>query len=296
MNFQPARVISLKASPTYNEKWLQGRIAENPALLGLGDLIVKDVERRQPRAGRLDLLLSDPESQTRYEVEIQLGATDETHIIRTIEYWDLERRRYPQYEHVAVIVAEDITSRFLNVLGLFNGFIPLVAIQLQALEVGDMLTLSVTKVMDVTSLGGADEQDEEARESVDRSFWESRGTPVTMNVADSILALIREVTGDPGLALKYNRHYIGLARDGIADNFCSFRPRKQNTVVDFRVPRSDELTSRLEESGLDLLTYDTRWGYYRIRLTANDIAINRPLLIELLRRASGTPEPGDDPE
>ena len=30
---------------------------------------------------------------------------DESHIIRTIEYWDIERRRYPQYEHVAVIVA-----------------------------------------------------------------------------------------------------------------------------------------------------------------------------------------------
>jgi hypothetical protein len=58
-------------------------------LLGLGDLVFKDAERRQPRAGRLDLLLSDPETHTRYEVEIQLGATDEAHIIRTIEYWDL---------------------------------------------------------------------------------------------------------------------------------------------------------------------------------------------------------------
>ena len=45
------------------------------------------MERRQPKAGRLDLLLSDPESLTRYEVEIQLGSTDESHIIRTIEYW-----------------------------------------------------------------------------------------------------------------------------------------------------------------------------------------------------------------
>ena len=59
--------------------------------------------------------------QTRYEVEIQLGPTDESHIIRTIEYWEIERRRYPQYEHVAVIVAEDVTSRFLNVINLLNG-------------------------------------------------------------------------------------------------------------------------------------------------------------------------------
>ncbi len=60
-------------------------------------------------------------------MEIQLGKTDESHIIRTIEYWDIERKRYPQYDHVAVIVAEDITSRFLSVIGLFNGAIPLVA-------------------------------------------------------------------------------------------------------------------------------------------------------------------------
>jgi len=44
-----------------------------------------------------------------YEIEIQLGSTDESHIIRTIEYWDIERKRYPQYDHTAVIIAEDIT-------------------------------------------------------------------------------------------------------------------------------------------------------------------------------------------
>jgi hypothetical protein len=32
-----------------------------------------------------------------------LGATDESHIIRCIEYWDIERRRYPAYEHCAVL-------------------------------------------------------------------------------------------------------------------------------------------------------------------------------------------------
>ena len=96
----------------------------------LGDVILKDKERLQPRAGRLDLLLQAADANRRYEVEVQLGATDESHLIRTIEYWDIERKRYPQYEHTAVIVAEDITSRFLNVIGLFNGQIPLVALQM----------------------------------------------------------------------------------------------------------------------------------------------------------------------
>ena len=65
MKFEKAKPISLKAHGTFNEKWLQERLAEDPGLLGLGDLEVKDIERRQPRAGRLDLLLRDPETHTR---------------------------------------------------------------------------------------------------------------------------------------------------------------------------------------------------------------------------------------
>ena len=116
---KPTR-MQLKNHPELNEKWVQNIIADDPSVLGLGDLVLRDVERVQPRAGRLDLLLQDSETQRRYEVELQLGSTDEAHIIRTIEYWDIEKKRYPQYDHCAVLVAEDITSRFLNVISLFK--------------------------------------------------------------------------------------------------------------------------------------------------------------------------------
>ena len=145
--FEP-EIISLKRDPNLDERWLQERIAENPKILGLGDLVLKDKERTQPRAGRLDLLLQDPDSLRRYEVEVQLGNTDESHIIRTIEYWDIERRRYPHYEHCGVIVAENVTGRFLNVIGLFNGFVPLIAIQLQAVKVDEKIGLIFTRVLD----------------------------------------------------------------------------------------------------------------------------------------------------
>ncbi len=65
-----------------------------------------------------------------YEVEVMLGRVDETHIIRSIEYWDIERRRWPTREHRAVIVAEEITTRFFNVIALFNRAIPMIAIKL----------------------------------------------------------------------------------------------------------------------------------------------------------------------
>jgi hypothetical protein len=117
---RPERLL-LKTHPEYSEKWVQKLIAQDPSILGLGELVLRDQERVQPRAGRLDLLLQDPETKRRYEVELQFGATDETHIMRTIEYWDIERKRYPQYDHCAVLIAEDITSRFLNVVSLLNG-------------------------------------------------------------------------------------------------------------------------------------------------------------------------------
>ena len=52
-------------------------------------------------------------------------------------------------------------------------------------------------------------------------------------------------------------------------------------IVKFRVDRDDELTIRLEESGLNLLTYDRRWQYYRIQLKAVDLMHpNRREIIE----------------
>ena len=89
----------------HNEYWLQDHIAENPSILQLGELEVISRERKQSSGGRLDMLLKDPEDDSMYEVEIMLGDTDETHIIRTIEYWDNEKRKWPKRQHYAVIVA-----------------------------------------------------------------------------------------------------------------------------------------------------------------------------------------------
>jgi hypothetical protein len=58
------------------------------------------------------MLLKDSEEETMYEVEVMLGETDESHIIRTIEYWDNQKRRWPQRQHKAVLIAEHINWRF----------------------------------------------------------------------------------------------------------------------------------------------------------------------------------------
>lgn len=279
---QPER-LWLKAHPTLNERWVQDRIADDPRILGLGDLILKDKERMQPRAGRLDLLLQHTEESRRYEVEVQLGATDESHIIRTIEYWDIERKRYPQYEHTAVIVAENITSRFLNVVSLLNGTVPLMAIQMSVLRFGNQVALTFTTVLDVLPLGLVDE-DEEVQEPTDRNYWEGRiGTKTTVGLADHILALLQTV--DPVLALKYNKFYIGLSRDGQPQNFVVFRPKKKWMDAEFLMPRSEEWESRIEAAGLDIPVYDTRKRRYKVRLVEGDVKKHADLLTDLLQEA-----------
>ena len=170
MNLFCAEKISLKNHPEIKEDNIQSFIFENPKVLGLGDLTPIRREKVQPAGGRLDILLSD-DNDTRYEVEIQLGATDPSHIIRTIEYWDNERKRYPQYDHCAVIVAEEITGRFMNVIQLFNGSIPLIALQLQASKVGNDVQLSFVKVLDRVSYAT---EDEDESEPTDRNYWEKK--------------------------------------------------------------------------------------------------------------------------
>ena len=276
--------IWLKDHPELDERWLQDRIGEDPALLGLGDLVLKDKERPQPRAGRLDLLLQDAETNKRYEVEVQLGKTDEAHIIRTIEYWDIERKRYPQYDHSAVIVAEDITGRFLNVISLFNGSIPLVAIQLSAVRLGDSVSLVCSKVLDEMRLGLVDE-DEEVQAVADRSYWEARASKHTLAMADEMLEVVRAL--DPVIELKYNKFYIGLAKGGQPNNFVIFRPKKDWLRLEVRLDRSEETQAQLDASGLDVMDYDARWGRYRIRLAKGDTTKHKDFLAELMTKAFG---------
>lgn len=283
LKFVKSKKVSLKSHSDFNEAWLQKLIADDPSILGLGDLVLKDKERIQPRAGRLDLLLQDAESNKRYEVEIQLGKCDESHIIRTIEYWDIERKRYPNYEHCAVIIAEDITSRFLNIISLFNGNIPLIAIQADALEVGDQLTLSFTKVLDEITIG-IEEEDE--LELTDRSYWENKATPTTVKLADDILSIINDI--GPKCELKYNKFYIGLAENGITNNFIVMRPKKKWIAINPRIEQSDEINNILETKGLDF-EYKKKNGpgRYVLRLKADEIKTNKDIIKYLLQLSLG---------
>jgi hypothetical protein len=277
--------INLAKDAGLNEKWVQDRIAENPSILGLGELILKDKERIQPKAGRLDLLLQDPDRSRRFEVELQLGALDESHIIRTIEYWDIERKRYPMYEHTAVIIAENITSRFLNVLSLFNGSIPIVAIQMNALRVDGKVGLHFTTVLDHVPRG-LEGEDEETQEVTDRSYWEAKSNKKMLQTVDQLFSIVKSI--DSSLELKYNKFYIGLGKQGVSSLFTLFRPRKAFVRIEPKMEHSADLEEKMNAAGLDVMDYDSRWGRYRINLQPSDIEKHKSLLEEITRTAYDT--------
>jgi len=279
MKHVPLKTIQLKNHQVLNERWLQDIIAEDPSIIGIGDVILKDKERIHQGAGRLDLLLQDADGIERYEVEIQLGATDESHIIRTIEYWDIERKRYPQYNHTAIIIAEDITSRFLNVISLFNGSIPLMAIQVCAIETAEGVGLHFTKVLDVQQLGLVDE-DEEVAEVTNRDYWLKRGTPKTVAMADKLLSYIHEF--DPDAELNYNKFYIGLKINSRSKNYAIFRPKKNFIGLEIKMPQTEENDEIINQAEIANLDYSKRYGYYRLSIYERELEEKSDVIKKLL--------------
>lgn len=262
LKYTKHEVISLKEH--FDEKWLQNRIEEDPSILGLGDLTVIERERKQLSGGRIDFLLLDPETDTMYETEIQLGEVDESHIIRTIEYWDIERRRFQSKEHFAVIVAEDITNRFFNVINLMNRSIPIIALQLNAIKVGDSVLLTFTKVLDVYQ----EPEDEEALpgELVDRSFWEKKSNSKSLELMDKIISVLQQT--DSGIRVTYNKHHVAVGTE--RRNFCWFHPRKREGYCHFEIrvgeANLENAKDSLEGAGIpfnhrreDLLAMSLHW-------------------------------------
>jgi len=280
LTYVKATPILLKNHPEYDEQWLKKEIKDDPSILGLGDLIVKDVERIQPKAGRLDLLLHDSDNEKRYEVEIMLGRIDESHIIRTIEYWDLERKRFPNYEHCAVVIAEDVTTRFLNIISLFNNTIPIIAMQLNALKVGDQLVLNFTKVLDEVTIG---EDEDEIVVKADRNYWENRGSQESVKLADECLNIIKEF--DPEYSLSYNKYYICLSKRGRPNNFIVFRAKKKFLRVEARINDMDSCKNALEEKDIEIVSLDKRSGRIKFRVTKADINNNRETLKQIFETA-----------
>ena len=92
----------------------------------------------------------------------------------------------------------------MNVISLFNGSIPLIALQLSAFQTGDDISLVFTKIIDRIDLG-TDEEEELV--TTDRNYWENtKSTKHMMKLVDSIYDDLGDLISD--YELKYNKFYI----------------------------------------------------------------------------------------
>lgn len=264
-----------------DEVWLQNEINRDPSLLGLGELHVIYKEKPQPAGGRIDFLMSDPETDTRYEIEVMLGAVDESHIIRTIEYWDIERQRYPTLEHRAVIVAEEITARFFNVIRLLNRAVPIIAIQLSGFRLNDEVVLQFTRVLDTYEFSA--EPEDEPAELVDRAYWEKKATPDSLAVVEAIRSLTPDAKGEPRIT--YNKHHIALGTSGY--NFCWFHPRRVASHCHMHIKVGGEkrqtLIKRLEEAGIEAENQGR--SSIRLGLSTKDIQEHQDVIRDVIQVA-----------
>jgi hypothetical protein len=262
----------------YGERWLQDLLEKDPSLLGLGDLKSIAREVRQNAGGRLDLLMADLESDIMYEVEIMLGATDESHIIRTIEYWDIERRKRPSKQHRAVIVAEEITNRFFNVIWLLSQSLPIIAIKLDALEVDGKLAISFTKVLNVYE---TPEIDDSEHKGTTPQVWIDYASKDSYEVFEKVVELISSSGRRPRIT--YNVDHIAVSVEGSKRNFAWFSPRRKShhCVVELRVGDAilESVVQECSDAGLDASRIGS--STVRMRLTPADLTAKK----EAIRKA-----------
>ncbi len=263
LQYSACKRLWLKDHPEVYESWLCDLIAQDPSVLGLGSLSVKQKERIQTGTGRLDLLLQN--AQKRYVVEIMLGRVDESHIFRCIEYWDLERRRSPRFDHFAVLVAEETTSRFFNVLSLLTVSVPLIVLQMSAFQVEDKITLSFNKLLDENL---DTRKEKEVPDTGGRQYWEEKAMPGSLQLVDECYQLLREI--DPSVSLSYRKSYIGLMQHHRPRNFVTFRMVAGGLMVQCRLP-GHKRAEKGKQADFAKLQSEWRGQYLRVLLHAGEV-------------------------
>ena len=244
-----------------NEVWLRDRIYESPNILGLGDLQTVTKEMSQPQGGRLDLLLKNPENDAMYEVELQLGATDESHIIRTIEYWDNAKKQWPKRSHTAVLIAETITNRFFNVVNLLSMAVPIIGIQANIVQIGDARGLHFTKIVDSYE---EPEEVEPSQESYDEKHWVDK-YPGTLECARWYRELLARFYGD--IPTRYFEAYMSFRVGEIARVWVNMR-KDGRALIEVKYVEGDftEATDYLNKEGMADRTRDNKFITFNVSL------------------------------
>jgi hypothetical protein len=272
MEIPIAKTISIHDAG-FDEYWLQDQIYENPTCLKLGELEAVQKEKQQSSGGRLDILLKDPEDDSMYEVEVMLGETNESHIIRTIEYWDNEKRRWPQRQHYAVLVAESITRRFFNVIQLLSNSIPIIAVQVNLIESGGQRSLHFSKILDIYE----EPEDGTGDGAIyNEEFWKKKA-PWTIDVARALLSATGDMFSSP--VIRFVKSTVAITVQG--NNYFWFHKRSAGkSLFVFRISDDciDDVSQLLDKQNI---AFVQKRNYYKIVCDAEVIEKNREPLRQI---------------
>lgn len=257
-----------------DEYWLQDLIFDKPSILGLGELVPISREKKQSSGGKIDILLKNPEDNSMYEVEVMLGETDPSHIIRTIEYWDIEKRRYPQRQHFPVLVAESFSKRYFNVIQILSLNIPMIAIQAGLIDVGDRTIIHFSKILDIY-----EEQTEVDETNVVKEATWSKDANWTLQTAKHLLSIINS-TGS-NLHLNFTRSYVALVNNK-GNMYWLYKRAEPISYLGFREKDEEkaELIKKILDQAAIQFTYN-KWQEFVTTIDQDFITKHKDLLIKI---------------
>jgi hypothetical protein len=250
LKFVIGKRIDLKKHSEFDESWVERQIEQQPSILGLGEgLEYVSSQLTNSNGGRLDLLLKDEE--TVFSVELMLGALDGEHIVRSLDYWlrNQARPQYPKpdYEHVAVLVAERILSRrFTDVARFLSSRVNLIVIELAAIQVEQYVALHCTTIFDGTPTV---EDDVEQAIVSGLGDWPSD----LKSLMENVVELAKPVVNGSVELNPRNDDRVGVRVGNRVNNFIVFAPKRKFLRVEAKVSDPEAWAAKLKEAGFDVL-------------------------------------------
>lgn len=265
--------FNLKDS-TINESTIGDIIEKDPSKIGLGEC---EIIRRERHQGNrvLDFLIQQEDEDIRYEVELQLGKADWSHICRSILYWSKERKKTPQYRHFPVLIAEEISQKHLELISYFNS--PMIIIKMQGNIINNKdYILDFDILLDGRDSDPVSDEcdDDKSSLTVDEEYWKKKGCPLTTDLLKKVFQIVTDI--NPNFEKNWKKHHIGLREiNGSAKNFVSFKTRKEFLTLEIKMERDKKFDEMIEENDLDMF-YKPEHKIYRYRIRSlKDFEENR---------------------
>jgi hypothetical protein len=165
--------------------------------------------------------------------------------------------------------------------------VPLVAIQLSAMKIGEQIVLNFVTVLNRVALRHDDEV-ELPGSTVDREYWNQKSKPAIIAIADELLKKINAKVKTP-FHPNYLKHYIGLTDGTKSRNFVYFYPRKQYTYVNAKTPDAQKLATALEDKGMEA-GVNKENGYLWVLVHPQDVKDNELLTDAVIQAVASQEE------